>query len=119
MSDDIVKRLREGTFGSDETKTDCVINAHMHRAADEIERLRADLAAERGFRAETERQLQDAFNKMGALLEDRDKLREALEPFAIRNISDKAPDLDTVPVFVAHLRRARAVLEETKGGGDE
>ena len=41
MTDDIVKRLREGTFGSDETKTDCVLTAYMHQAADEIERLRA------------------------------------------------------------------------------
>lgn len=37
---DIVERLREGIFGSDETKTDTVIHAHMQVAADEIERLR-------------------------------------------------------------------------------
>lgn len=42
MSEDIVARLREGTFGTDETKTDCVLNAYMHRAANEIERLRAE-----------------------------------------------------------------------------
>jgi len=37
---DIVERLREGVFGTDEAKTDDVLHAYMHRAADEIERLR-------------------------------------------------------------------------------
>lgn len=40
---DIVERLREGVFGSDETKTDTVIHAHMQVAANEIERLREAL----------------------------------------------------------------------------
>ena len=40
---DIVERLREGVFGSGETKTDTVIHAHMQVAADEIERLRAEV----------------------------------------------------------------------------
>ena len=39
---DIVERLREGVFGTDETKTDAVIHSHMQAAADEIERLRAE-----------------------------------------------------------------------------
>ena len=42
---DIVERLREGVFGSDETKTDTVIHAHMQVAAAEIERLRTENAA--------------------------------------------------------------------------
>lgn len=42
---DIVTRLREGVFGTDETKTDAVIHSHMQAAADEIERLRAAVAA--------------------------------------------------------------------------
>jgi hypothetical protein len=37
-----VRRLREGVFGSGETKTDVVIHSHMQVAADEIERLRAE-----------------------------------------------------------------------------
>lgn len=44
MNEDIVKRLREGTFGTDETKTDNVINGHMTRAAAEIEKLRKENA---------------------------------------------------------------------------
>lgn len=40
---DIVDRLREGVFGSDETKTDAVIHSHMQAAANEIERLREAL----------------------------------------------------------------------------
>ena len=39
---DIVERLREGVFGSGETKTDVVIHSHMQVAADEIERLLAE-----------------------------------------------------------------------------
>lgn len=39
---DIVERLREGVFGSDETKTDAVIQTYMQDAADEIERLRSE-----------------------------------------------------------------------------
>ena len=39
---DIVERLREGVFGSDETKTDAVIHSHMRVAADEIEWLRKE-----------------------------------------------------------------------------
>jgi hypothetical protein len=39
---DIVKRLREGVFGGDETKTDVVIHSHMQAGADEIERLLAE-----------------------------------------------------------------------------
>lgn len=40
MSNDIVLRLREGVFGSDETKTDAVIHSYMQAAAVEIEQLR-------------------------------------------------------------------------------
>jgi hypothetical protein len=35
--EELVRRLREGTFGSDETKTDRVINAYMHQAAAALE----------------------------------------------------------------------------------
>lgn len=41
---DIVTRLREGVFGTNETKTDAVIHSHMQVAADEIERLREALS---------------------------------------------------------------------------
>ena len=40
----LVARLREGTFGTDEAKTDPVLSSYMTQAADEIERLRAELA---------------------------------------------------------------------------
>ena len=46
---DIVTRLREGVFGTNETKTDAVIHSHMQVAAAEIEWLRGErdrLAAE-------------------------------------------------------------------------
>lgn len=38
--DDLVKRLREGTTGTDITKTDVFLNKIMNEAADEIEMLR-------------------------------------------------------------------------------
>ena len=41
MSDNLVKRLREGTNGTDVTKTDAVLTAYMHEAADRIEQLAA------------------------------------------------------------------------------
>lgn len=46
--DDLVKRLREGTTGTDITKTDVFLNKIMNEAADEIEMLRGveDEAAE-------------------------------------------------------------------------
>lgn len=37
---DLVKRLREGTTGTDITKTDVFLNKIMNEAADEIEMLR-------------------------------------------------------------------------------
>jgi hypothetical protein len=40
----LVMRLREGTFGSDETKTDIVINAYMHNAADALEAQAREIA---------------------------------------------------------------------------
>ena len=43
MTDNLVKRLREGTFGSGIAKTDPCLNSLMQEAADEIERLRAAL----------------------------------------------------------------------------
>ena len=42
MSNDLVKRLREGTNGTDVTKTDAVLTAYMHEAADRIEELEAE-----------------------------------------------------------------------------
>ena len=39
----LVMRLREGTFGTDEAKTDPVLSSYMAQAADEIDRLRAEL----------------------------------------------------------------------------
>ena len=40
---DLVKRLREGTNGTDVTKTDAVLTAYMHEAADRIEALEVKL----------------------------------------------------------------------------
>jgi uncharacterized protein (DUF3084 family) len=75
---DIVKRLREGVFGGDETKTDVVIHSHMQAGADEIERLRAErdeaqAEANAGRQAE-----QDADVERRAVESERDRLREAL-----------------------------------------
>jgi hypothetical protein len=39
MNDELVKRLREGTNGTDVTKTDAVLTAYMREAADRIEEL--------------------------------------------------------------------------------
>jgi hypothetical protein len=36
-----------------------------------------------------------------------ERLRAALMPFASRDISDRAPNSDTVPVTVGDMRRAR------------
>ena len=44
MADNLMKRLREGTTGTDVAKTDPYLNSVMQRAADEIERLRAEIA---------------------------------------------------------------------------
>lgn len=44
MSKDLVKRLREGTNGTDVTKTDEVLTAYMQEAADRIEELETKLA---------------------------------------------------------------------------
>ena len=44
MTTTLVERLREGTFGSDEAKTDPVINAYMRQAATRIEELERQLA---------------------------------------------------------------------------
>jgi molecular chaperone GrpE (heat shock protein) len=69
-------------------------------AADEIERLRAELAAER----ERVKALEAEIDNYDALYQGREnKLREALEPFVS---GCKAPDLDD-------FDRARAVLKET------
>jgi len=44
MNDELVKRLREGTNGTDVTKTDAVLTAYMREAADRIEDLEDKLA---------------------------------------------------------------------------
>ena len=63
---DIVERLREGVFGTDETKTDAVIHSHMQAAADEIERLRVAVNdARNGAVAASE--------CAGRMMEDRDE----------------------------------------------
>ena len=46
--DDLMKRLREGTNGTDVTKTDAVLTAYMHEAADRIEELEAKLDLSEG-----------------------------------------------------------------------
>lgn len=76
MSDtpDIVRRLREGVFGSDETKTDKVIHTHMQDAADEIEWLRA----ERNMWRQENTKKQIACEQMGARI-------VALEAEAMKN----------------------------------
>jgi len=44
---DLVKRLREGVFGGDTTKTDAFLHSLTHEAATEIEKLRAALKTAR------------------------------------------------------------------------
>ena len=103
MSDDIVKWLRFHIWTDEPTALD--------RAADEIERLRADLA-------NWQRSCSAWY--AGKLEEDIRKLREALEPFAYYAdaIDPDVSNLAGGSGTVGDLRRARAVLEET-GGGDE
>lgn len=79
-------------------------------ALEEVERLRAELAN----RTQQVGQLQLL---VGKLDQERSKLREALGRFvanADRADSDDLADTDATYVVVAHLRRARAVLEETR-----
>lgn len=93
----LIERLREGTTGTDIAKTDPFLNAIMREAADEIERLRRDLAF-------TDQQSE----KVEALLEPHvhwdgqpapaggevRALRKALEPFAdaVHGLSDRVAD---------------------------
>lgn len=97
MSDDIVKWLRFHIWTDEPTALD--------RAADEIERLRAELAAER------ERAIHQTSIACRAI-EELAKLREALV---------KARDGLNNGGFISDRNRAAidAVLEETKGDGDE
>jgi hypothetical protein len=106
MSDDIVKWLRFHIWTDEPTALD--------RAADEIERLRAELAAERELKEKYMR-------KAIARTKERNKLREALEPFANHReqhvcqyggLSDE--HMMAPAVTVGDLRRARNVLDETK-----
>jgi len=88
---------------------------------DEVARLRAELAAERE-RVEKLSQENAALRCDAAGGRERvAKLREALEPLkasADRADSDDLADTDATYVVVAHLRRARAVLAETKGAAE-
>ncbi len=112
MSDDIVSRLRaadewmrvglEGVAFHDDAPFD---------AADEIERLRAELAAER----ETNATNQAAIERFR---QHESELREALNPLA-----DAKPlrrDLDVYVVAGRDVRYARMTLDAAlKGDGDE
>jgi hypothetical protein len=123
MRDDIVTWLRQDFPG----------DSMVAQAIDEIERLRAELAAERvlcesylidknqitqAWADELDR-VKELQAKLAALsarheraLIQGDKLREALEPFA--NIGNDYPYVPTHEDY----ERARAVLKE-KGSGDE
>lgn len=143
MSDDIVKRLRE--TGDDWPACLVVLE---NEAADEIERLRAELAAERELRERekdaavamlqvkidalaSERKAktiyydewQDANNERDALREQLAEAREALEPFAKMESSWDASKFNWMGVeryvTIGDMRRARAVFGKIKGGGDE
>jgi chromosome segregation ATPase len=177
MSDDLVKRLRaeelrlgRASFDSADAGLSC--NLAME-AADEIERLRAELTAERE-RADKNRDLSlsacielsrareelattekerdeyrkvnwsihDQLNALRAELaalrkeheamktgfevaseilgDDIAKLCEALEPFAAQatDRDDYTSGRVEITVAMPDLRRARAVLKETKGDGD-
>jgi uncharacterized coiled-coil DUF342 family protein len=110
MTDDIVKRLREWQL------------PETYSAADEIERLRAELAAERERVKEAARaakqnvdMVTEWVQRAKAYREERDKLREALERIAA--IEDKAFGGDWDEIEEARTI-ARAVLKKT-GGGDE
>lgn len=69
---DLINRLREGVFGSDEAKTDDVIQAYMHRAADRIEQLEATCKDH----GEIQKALCDQLTEAKKLIE---QLAEALE----------------------------------------
>jgi hypothetical protein len=102
----------------------------------------AELAAMKGFRDECERQFQEKVSELSAereranglsssherlvkkLIEqgiERDKLREALEPFANLRVSRFMTDglKYEFRIDAGDLRRANAVLRETKESGDE
>jgi hypothetical protein len=123
MSDDIVKRLRAGPLFHS-------INdmQKMQEAANEIDRLRTELDAERDelkFERHNHGEWLKVFDartaERDAALANVAKLRKALEPFvasAYRADSDDIADIDCIYVVVAHLRHARTVLEETNGASD-
>jgi ATP/maltotriose-dependent transcriptional regulator MalT len=102
---------------------------NREEAAALIDRLRAELAAEKEYHRQETEAMQSSFNFLHA---EYTKLREALEPFAkeagewaVEIPDDERPMIegqaDDEPAFaeftVGDLRRARAVLKE--GGGDE
>lgn len=88
-----------------------------------IERLRADLAAEREANATNQAAIERFRQHESELRAQLDEAREALEPFADMLMSYDAPKRDWMlsecSPEIGALRRARAVLEKIKEGGDE
>jgi hypothetical protein len=80
-----------------------------------VEQLEAELAAERERADKCEREENARWLQA---IQQRDKLREALEPFARVPLHEEDLDDDVFYVKTRDLRRARVVLKET-GGGDE
>jgi hypothetical protein len=93
---------------------------------EEIERLRAELAAERELTKELGNINYANSTEIYELKEQVRKLREALVPFikaksAIIGVGLPGHDVNhmRLDIDARDLRRARAVLAETKGDGDE
>lgn len=101
---------------SDELKATQIDRGHWFKM---WETARAELAAERekGWKAHAANLSLSVDND--ALRAQLGEAHEALKPFAETNFSNGASDLDTEEVEIMHLRRARAVYEKIKGGGDE
>ena len=100
MRDDILDRLRSDRLEDAPLRTE---------TADEIERLRAELAVQGQYRFRAE-------ETSKALKAENTRLREALEPFAAFTPYDWQHDTDEVRARVGDLRRARAAYngEESK-----
>lgn len=112
MSDDIVKRLLMSCGPATE-------RAAKLAAADEIERLRADLAAEREQLAQSERLRLALSDEYKAVRAENIKLREALvKAWVAIRAGNYELYADRVQRDAA-LDAIDAVLKETKGSGDD
>lgn len=107
MTDDIVKRLRHSDFFSEKDTLE---------AADEIEKLRAELAE---YIAQAERGHQTMVAEACELRKETHKLRAALKPFAemIGEVTDLHEDHDSIEecnqLTARQIRAAKAALGES------